>query len=449
MLIALGSNFKFFLNGHVGLPLLAIILRLIPLTADFSYLILAGYALLGRRQIIEALLLSWLFSMLSPKIIPFAGYESFFRYIIILACLFSILLRANFKKFHKLTFFTFGLGTFLILHSISFSQVPTISFLKALNWTLVIVILFLAWKGMDSLEYEDTKKWIKSFLLIILLLSIPTLLVSKIGFSVNNRYFSGILNHPQTLGMTAAAAGAIYIGQIFFKNKIKLFSVVIIIFCISLILVSGSRTAGGALFSAVIISSLLFPIVIIRKIKSLANFNKNKLIITLISFLLIIILIPSIFDLTNIFITKTEKVTVDSIISAFKTSRAVLYEPIINNIIENPIKGIGFGLASDWSFMDIKYFKGIPVSAPIEKGVLPLAVLEEVGVFGLIFFIIWILLLVRCSIANSFPDTIVLLTILLFNLGEAGLFSANGYGMLYLVMITSATTKPKLIKITN
>ena len=301
---------------------------------------------------------------------------------------------------------------------------------------------------MDSLEYEDTKKWIKSFLLIILLLSIPTLLVPKIAFSVNQRFFSGILNHPQAFGMTAAAAGAIYIGQIFFQNKSKLLPVVIIIFCISLILVSGSRTAGMALFSAVIISSLLFSMLIIRNIK-LINFNKVKLIIILISFLLIIISIPSILDLTNIFMTKTEKIAADSIISAFKTSRAVLYGPIINNIIENPIKGIGFGLASDWLFMDIKYFIGIPVSAPVEKGVLPLAVLEEVGVFGLVFFIVWILLLVRCSIANGFSDTIVLLTILLFNLGEAGLFSANGYGMLYLVLLTSATTKPKLIKNTN
>ena len=80
MLIASGSNFKFLLSSHVGFPLLAIILRLIPITADFSYLIIAGYALLGRRQIIEALLLSWFFSMLSPEIVPFAEYESFFRY---------------------------------------------------------------------------------------------------------------------------------------------------------------------------------------------------------------------------------------------------------------------------------------------------------------------------------------------------------------------------------
>ena len=449
MLIASISNFKISLNSHVWFPLLAIILRLIPSTADFSYLILAGYALLGRQQIIEALLLSWLFSMISPKIIPFAEYESFFRYIIILACFFSILLRANFKKVHKLTFVTFGLGIFLILHAVFFSQVPIISFLKALNWIFVIVILLLAWQGMDSLEYEDTKKWTKRFLLIILLLSIPTLLIPKIGFSVNSRYFSGILNHPQAFGMTATILGAIFIGQLSAQNRPTLLPVIITIICISLTIISGSRTAGLALLLAVIISSLLFPILTIRKIKSLFNFKKNKFLIIIIFLLLIIILSPFIFDLISIFMTKTNQSTVDNIMDAFIKSREVLYIPMIDNILESPLRGIGFGLASDLTNMDIKYFRSIPVSAPIEKGVLPLAILEEVGVFGFIFIIIWILLLVRYSIANGFSDTIVLLTILLFNLGEAGLFSPNGYGMLYLVILALATTKPKLIKNTN
>ena len=449
MLIASGSNFNFFLSSHVGYPLLAIILRLITVTADFSYLILVGYALFGRRQIIEALLLSWFFSMLSPEIVPFAEYESFFRYIIILACFFSILIRANFRKTNGITLGTISLGAFLILHAIFFSQVPTISFLKASNWTLVITTIFLAWKGMDSLEYEDTKNWIKGFLLIILLISIPTLLIPEIGFSVNSRFFSGILNHPQALGMTVAVLAAIFIEKLYDQNRFTILSLVIFIICISLTIVSGSRTAGVALLSAVIISVLLFPISTISKIKSLLKLNKNRFFVVTISLLLITILSPFIFDLISTFMNKTEKVSVDSIIGAFKKSREVLYKPMIDNILENPLKGIGFGLASEWSFMDIKYFNGIPVSAPIEKGVLPLAMLEEVGVFGFIFFIVWILLLVRLAIANSYSDTIVLLTILLFNLGEAGLFSPNGYGMLYLVIIALVTTKPKLIKNIN
>ena len=36
----------------------------------------------------------------------------------------------------------------------------------------------------------------------------------------------------------------------------------------------------------------------------------------------------------------------------------------------------------------------------------------------------------------------VLITLFMFNLGEAGLFSPNGFGMLYLILLTSVVTKP-------
>ena len=448
MLILSKLNFKISLNSHVWFPLLAIILRLIPLTADFSYLILAVYALLGRQQIIEALLLSWLFTMLNSSLVPDVEYASFTRYIIILSCFTSIFFRLNFRKIEKITLVTFGLGIFFIIHSIFFSKIPEISILKGLNWIVVIMTLLLVWQNMDSLEHKETEKQITRILSIIVLFSVLILPFPDIGFNLNERYFQGVLNHPQAFGMTAAALGAIFIGQLFVQNRSILLSVIMIVICIASIKLSGSRTSGLALLSAVIISSLLLPIDTIKIIKSFF-FSINKLIIVLSLLILIIISAPDIFDLIISFMTKMQTDTTNSAITSFQNSRGVLYEPMITNIVNTPFKGIGFGLASDLEVMDIKYFKGIPVSAPIEKGVLPLAVLEEVGVFGFIFFIIWILILIKKAIANSFGALIVLLTFLLFNLGEAGLFSANGYGMLYLIVITSIITRPKLIKKTN
>ena len=448
MLILSKSNFKIYSNSHVWFPLLAIILRLIPITADFSYLILAVYALLGRQQIIEALLLSWLFSMLNLSLVPDVEYASFTRYIIILTCFISIFFRFNFRKIEKITLVTFGLGIFFIIHSIFFSKIPEISILKGLNWIVVIMTLLLTWQDMVSLEYENMIKQITRILSIIVLCSMLVLLLSDAGFNLNSRYFQGLLNHPQAFGMTAAALGAIFIGQLFVQNRSILLSVIMIVICIASIKLSGSRTSGLALISAVIISSSLLPIHTIKIIKSFFV-SVDKIIIVLPLLVLIIILAPGIFDLIISFMTKTQTDSTNSAIVSFQNSRGVLYEPMIANILNTPFKGIGFGLASDLKAMDIKYFKGIPVSAPIEKGVLPIAVLEEVGVFGFIFFMIWILILIKKAIADSFGALILLLTFLLFNLGEAGLFSANGYGMLYLIIITSVVVKPKLIKNTN
>ena len=80
MLVAARSVFDFLLSSMNWILILAVLARLAsPATADFSYLVLAGYALLGRRQVIQALLLSWLFTMINPGLAPDAAYAAIGR----------------------------------------------------------------------------------------------------------------------------------------------------------------------------------------------------------------------------------------------------------------------------------------------------------------------------------------------------------------------------------
>ena len=153
--------------------------------------------------------------------------------------------------------------------------------------------------------------------------------------------------------------------------------------------------------------------------------------------------------LLSTYIFKSQDFDTINILSVYIKSREVLYAPMIANIAEYPITGIGFGLASEPLSMNVKFFKGIPISAPIEKGILPLMVLEEIGIFGFLFFLIWVLILNLKAIAISFSSILILLTTLLLNFGEAGLFSPNGFGMLYLILITMSITRHKLIINTN
>lgn len=157
MLIASKLNFKLSSINNIWFPLLIVLFRYFPITSDFSYVILAVYALFGRQQIIVALFLLWLFSMLNPEIVPITNNSSFSKYITILTCFLSILFRLNFAKIDKITTLTLGFGFFLIVHGYFFSQVPSISILKALNWTVIITILLLTWNEMNSSEYERTK----------------------------------------------------------------------------------------------------------------------------------------------------------------------------------------------------------------------------------------------------------------------------------------------------
>ena len=230
-----------------------ILFRLTPVTADFSYFILATYALFGRQQIILALFLLWLFSMLNSELVPSANYSSFSKFITILTCFFSILIRFNFVKIDKIILFTFGLGFFLIVHGYFFSQIPAISILKALNWTTVIIILLLTWNEMNFYEREKTKNLITTFLLIIVLISLAFLLFSDFGYELNSRYFQGILNHSMSFGLTAGSLLVLLLVKLFRHNRFKLFFLINILICIALVLASGSRTSGLALISGVLI----------------------------------------------------------------------------------------------------------------------------------------------------------------------------------------------------
>jgi hypothetical protein len=440
------TNFKISLDSHLLIPLFATILRVIPLTADLSYLIIAAYALLGKRQIIESLFLSWLFSLLNSEIAPYAGSGSVLRYVILLACFFSIILRTNYKKIDGFAVITAGLGVFVCIHAVFFSQISEISILKALNWTFVMLTLLLTWNGMNSLEYEKTLKWVMQSLFIIVLISLLLLLLSpNTGYKINSALFQGILNHPQALGLAVASLGALLIGQLFDKGGFTLLLSIKILICITLIILSGSRTAGFALFFALIISTLIFSTNLLKETIIKKKFSMYILLFFTIIFLSWIFSFE-IQNLLSTYISKSQDFDTVDILSVYKRSREVLYAPMTANIVEYPMTGIGFGLGSEPLSMNVKYFKGIPISAPIEKGILPLMVLEEIGIFGFLFFLIWILILSLKAIAISFSSTLILLTILLLNLGEAGLFSPNGFGMLYLILITMSITLPKINK---
>ena len=131
----------------------------------------------------------------------------------------------------------------------------------------------------------------------------------------------------------------------------------------------------------------MFYLINFSRINLKIRFKLNKYFL-IILFLFVPIILhfdTRLYELIISYMTKTEQFNIKSIFVAYKISREVLYEPMISNILENTIFGIGFGIASDPLSMNTIYFNSIPISAPIEKGVLPLAIIEEIGFFGLIF----------------------------------------------------------------
>lgn len=144
---------------------LLLVLRLAaPSTAGLAYAGLAAYALLGRRQAIYALTLSWLFTMVNPGIAPEsagAGAGAG-RYVVMLAAASSALLRSGFLTRHlrvrPFTVATVLLSGFFVLHSVLVSPLPDVSILKALSWGLTMTALLSLWLGLSPSELDAWRK---------------------------------------------------------------------------------------------------------------------------------------------------------------------------------------------------------------------------------------------------------------------------------------------------
>jgi hypothetical protein len=109
-----------------------------------------------------------------------------------------------------------------------------------------------------------------------------------------------------------------------------------------------------------------------------------------------------------------------------------------HNFLNRPFAGNGFGVYANGKFpAGVVEVYGIPLSAPVEKGFAPTAVLEETGVLGTLAFIWMFWVLAREAHRNI--DLRLIATFwaaLLVNLGEAVILSPGGIGLYVWLLIS-------------
>ena len=117
------------------------------------------------------------------------------------------------------------------------------------------------------------------------------------------------------------------------------------------------------------------------------------------------------------------------------SSRQGQIDMMLHSFKQNRITGISFGTSVDPEFaVHASYF-----SAPTEKGILPLAVLEETGIIGAFFFVIFLFCMVRYLIVErSLPALGVFATFLGANMGEMMFFAFGGQGGFMWLIVAGA-----------
>lgn len=419
-------------------------------TAGLSYVALAIYALMGRAYAIQALALSWFFTMLNPGIgpeeVPLASVG---RYLILATAAISVALRVRRKRpdqgieIDRTTAITAFLGLFLILNSLIVSPIKDVSLLKALTWIVAFLTLISAWSGLPIKERLQLERQLFGGLIILMLVSLP-LLASPLGYLRTEYGFQGALNHPQAFGPTMAFLAAWLVSRILgdFASSWRLIAYSVA--ALALIVLSGARTAGLGLMLSLGLAIAFGRGFGRRKwLEILPGLRSPAIrLMLLAAFLVAIGSGPFIAGSISSYLTKgTDHST---LADAYEGSRGFLIDRMWDNIQQRPFEGVGFGIASDPETMDVLRdpIFGLPTGAAVEKGVAYIAILEELGIFGLVTVLIWMWTLLRRAYRSGrLAALAICLTAFVMNIGESTLFAPGGMGMLSLILIAWAATE--------
>lgn len=450
---ALGFNSK----AVLLMLAVAVTLRLASTsTANLSYFIVAGYALFGRAHVIHALALSFLFSMLSPAIAPEASLAAVGRYAVVAASALSVLMRSGWLGKTALrvgypTLATLALGALLVGHSVLVSPIVDVSVLKVISWTVVAATLLAAWGSLDDEARNRSAQDIVAGLVAIMVLSLPLLAIPSIGYLRNGAGFQGIFSQPQAFGPTMALLGAWSGARMLAESRPQWRWVLLTGSCLVLVVLSGARTGGLGMVFGLAGAVLLVPALARRPVRVMLPGIRSRRIYLVAGAAMIGALLSGTLltdRLGEYFSKRGEEVT--SIGGAYQQSRGALITDMMDNIAEHPWTGIGFGIASrpDEMIVDRDPVLGLPTSAAIEKGVFPVALVEEVGLFGAVAVLAWIWMVVRRASRASVTALALVLTTLLLNMGENTFFSTGGLGLLPLILLAwAATAKPMQVKV--
>jgi len=350
------------------------------------------------------------------------------------------------KKNMKVFFWIFIFTLYILIQSFFKNQLAEISIFKIINWSALIILLMNCWMKIDKKEFYRLSKNIFYFFTLIIISSL-FLIKSKFGYIQNIDLFQGILMHPQTFGIAIAIFGLIIFTGFPYKfNSIILnLSLGLLVFC--MLILSNSRTGILAFSLAIIIGLLINPTFDNIK-KKYTNTSKIFYLLSLIVIPFFIIIIFKFSNFANIdflqnIITKSGNTEETFLIDAYLDSRGHIFEKSYDNIKVNFFSGIGFGIGSDLETFRVARdpFFGIPYSAPIEKGNIFIAILEELGVFGLLIFIFFQFKCFLNLCDSSFKALPMFSIILFLNLGEYSFFSTGGVGNLLMIFFTLSISK--------
>ncbi len=322
---------------------------------------------------------------------------------------------------------------------------PVVSYLKL----VLFILVFIALLGVSNEVTHNSRSQLPklramifalaAFIIVgsILLIPFPSIgqlqgkeyleAISK-GQNLTS-LFKGMTFHSQSLGpLVAIIATFVFADWVLAVQKKSYVHLLILCSCPVLVYKTSSRTAMGTfLFGLLCVG---YCVMRERGIGARWRGKVKTCIFALLALcVLAVVAIPSVRKDVVKYTLKgathtTETVTMSDVMS----SRQGLIDEAIHNFKQSPIIGNGFQINTDKIGWKAKSWRDY-LSAPIEKGVWVVAVLEEGGIIGMILFLVFIIgAEYRLFAQRAYISFSLLATFLVSNLGEFTFFSTSGAG---------------------
>jgi hypothetical protein len=407
-----------------------------PSAATITYMGLAAWALRGPGPSIQALTLAWLITFLNPAIFPGSEHALLLRWLVLGTAFGRVtlnLLMASPPALPRPVIPLFAFAAVVAVASAATSYAMDVSALRLLTFLIGSFTILCAFhqSGHRLMQWHD---WFTALFAVVVLASAP-LMLHEVG-SWYRGGLQGILNHPQAYGVFLAMAVAYATGRFLFEGHRSWWLLAIAGVGVVSLFESQARVGALGLFGGLALAVL---IQVLRHVVNPDRFRPPTVILVLTPFISVIILISAAVGyVPGVLLDFVYKNSAPDIAGQLEQSRGSLIDRSMENFRESPIFGIGFGVPSYPELLQIRHdpMLGIPVSAPIEKGFAPAALLEENGVVGSFAFVIFLIVLLRPIFATeSMAPLWLALAGLMVNLGEAVILSFGGMGMMVWLML--------------
>lgn len=387
-------------------------------------------ALFGPVQAVQALTVATLVAYGNPLIIKASPAEGVLLRLVLLAAIVRLVPTMRSSDL-RLVWPVWLFSIIEAFSSIQESPAVVISLMKVAELFCGVTAVLIAYNHVRPSQLAGLHRWLITLGLTVIALSGLTLLRPQIALGGDGG-LQGLLNQPQALGIFMApfAAWAIA-GVLLMKRRSTRLELWIGLLIGALIILSKARTAGfGAAVGVMVV--MMSRILGHRRVGQ-AKLGKPILIAVLTCGVLGV-LAATTGQVSKVFTDYAYKGSLgqaQNLNQAFYASRGGGALGEWNDFLQKPLLGNGFGVYPDGEFpAGVTYFDGIPISAPIEKGFLPTAILQEGGVLGAGLLTLVIVLLSRRAWRNTdLRWRAMFAACLAINAGECVFMSPGGIGM--------------------